>query len=103
MMESPKIIGDEMLLNDILTEVISTLPPAQPPPGHIQSSSEESFDGGEEGQILGSSDSGATFSDYPGTEGETPVSSDSGIEQRPGTPRALFDPSQPGKYGGMDL
>ena len=102
-MESSKII--EMLLDDILTEVTGTLPADQHmPQPHIQnSSSEESFDGGEEGQTLGSSDSGANFSDYPGTEGETPASSDSGIEQRPGTPRALFDPSQPGKYGGMDL
>ena len=106
-MESSEII--EMLLDDILTKVTGTLPPDEPPAGrvplpHIQnSSSEESFDGGEEGQTLGSSDSGANFSDYPGTEGETPASSDSGIEQRPGTPRALFDPSQPGKYGGMDL
>ena len=106
MMESSKII--EMLLDDILNEVTGTNPHAQPPPGHmplpnIPSSSEESSDGGEDGQLLGSSDSGATFSDYPGTEGETPATSDSGIEQRPGNPRALFDPSQPGKYGGMDL
>ena len=99
-MESSDII--EMILDDILTEVTGTFPHAQPPGPmplpHIQSSSEESFDGGEdEGQIQGSSDSGANFSDYPGTEGETPATSDSGIEQRPGTPRALFDPSQPGK------
>ena len=68
-MESSKII--EMLLDDILIEVTRTLPPDQHMPlPHIQnSSSEESFEGGEEGQTLGSSDSGANFSDYPGTEG----------------------------------
>ena len=107
MLESLRIV--QLILEDVLAAVIGHSPDEHSPRGqmaspHLQSSSsDEASDGGGEPLTQGSNDSGVNVSGYPGTDGETPGTPDSGVEERLGTPRALFDPTQPGKYGGLDL